>query len=48
MLQNRINIAKDGAIAVINTLSFIDFIGIVQFNDNATSLYTDKIVRATK
>ena len=40
-------IAKDAASAVINTLSNNDFLGVIQFGSTASTVYSDKITRAT-
>lgn len=42
-----INLAKTAAKTVIDTLSNNDFIGVIAFSQNSTSLVTDKITRAT-
>ena len=42
-----INLAKTAAKKVVDTLSNNDFVGVVAFSQNATSLVTDKITRAT-
>lgn len=43
----RINLAKEAAKSVINTLSNNDFIGVITFSSSAQKLGSDKIVRAT-
>ena len=40
-------IAKSAASAVINTLSNNDFLGVIRFGSDASTVYSDKITRAT-
>ena len=47
MSGNRITIAKSAAKSVINTLSNSDFIGVLAFNDEVTTLNSNRVVRAT-
>ena len=47
MAAPRIDIAKEAAINVVNTLSNSDFVGVVSFSSSAEILYSDKILRAT-
>lgn len=47
MSGNRITIAKAAAKSVINTLSNSDFIGVLAFNDEVTTLNSNRVVRAT-
>jgi uncharacterized protein with von Willebrand factor type A (vWA) domain len=44
---DRLDIAKDAAISVVNTLSNSDFVGVLSFASNANTVYTKKITRAT-
>ena len=44
---DRLDIAKDAAISVVNTLSNSDFVGVLSFASNANTVYTEKITRAT-
>ena len=47
MHGDRLQIAKDAATAVVNTLSNNDFVGVIQFGSTASTLYSNKIIRAT-
>ena len=47
MFGDRLQIAKDAATAVINTLSNSDFIGVISFGSTASTLFANKIKRAT-
>ena len=47
MLGNRMNIAKDAATSVINTLSNNDFVAVVSFSGDASTVFSSRIIRAT-
>ena len=47
MLGDRMNIAKDAATSVINTLSNNDFVAVVSFNGDASTVFSSRIIRAT-
>ena len=44
---DRISLAKDAAISVVNTLSNSDFVGILNFATSASTIENSKITRAT-
>ena len=44
---DRLEIAKEAAEAVLNTTSNNDFIGVISFNENASTIHIDRIVRGT-
>ena len=41
------NIAKDAATSVINTLSNNDFVAVVSFSGDASTVFSSRIIRAT-
>ena len=43
----RIKLAKAAAKSVLSTLSNNDFVGLIIFNSEAKSLYSNRILRAT-
>lgn len=43
----RLLIAKDAANAVVNTLSNSDFVGVINFSNEANNIYSNHIMRAT-
>ena len=43
----KLNLAKDAAKAVVNTLSNSDFVAIISFSNVARSIYKNRITRAT-
>ena len=47
MGYNRLDIAKEAAIAVVNTLSNSDFVGVISFSNSARSVFSNRILRAT-
>lgn len=47
MFGDRLQIAKDAATAVVNTLSNSDFVGVINFGSSASALHSNKIIRAT-
>lgn len=44
---DRLDIMKEAAIRVINTLGFADYVSVIQFNDEASTLYSTYMSRAT-
>ena len=47
MFGDRLQLAKDAATAVVNTLSNSDFVGVINFGSSASALHSNKILRAT-
>lgn len=47
MYGDRLSLAKEAAAAVVNTLSNNDFLGIINFGSSASTVYSNKIFRAT-
>lgn len=47
MYGDRMTLAKSAATAVVNTLSNNDFLGVISFGSSASSVYSDKVTRAT-
>lgn len=47
MEGSRLQIAKDAAKSVVNTLSNNDFLGVIEFSSEATYVVSEKITRAT-
>lgn len=47
MSGDRITLAKDAATAVVNTLSNSDFVGVINFGSSASTVHSNKIIRAT-
>ena len=45
---NKLISVKTAVKNILTSLSNVDFVGVVAFNENATKLYSDKIERATK
>lgn len=48
MQRDGLNIAIEGCKQVITTLSNNDFVGVVVFSQNASTLVSDRITRATE
>ena len=47
MFGRKLTQAKKAIRKVLNTLNINDFVGVVEFNSKARSLYSSKILRAT-
>lgn len=47
MSGSRLDIAKEAGKSVVNTLSNNDFVGVISFNSEVQSLYSNKVLRAT-
>ena len=47
MYRDRIKIAKDATSAVINTLSNNDFVAVISFSGDASTVFSSRIIRAT-
>ena len=47
MIGKQMNLVKDAALAIINSLSNNDFLGVIQFGTYAEAVVTQKLKRAT-